>query len=188
MTSYSSASQAYEREHSPTNGIPPSAASPSTSLTAMSDKYRGATVEDLDPPAALSTSPHDQISSALLAAYERDYTHLTVISSSSRSLLGYLSIPRLKAQLKEGTVRESDPVEKAMLRFRRRGHVYKVITMDTPLEELERFFDGELVREDGSVERREKQDFAVVTDASRKFVLGVATRQDLENFVKRRPG
>ncbi|OJD27127.1 hypothetical protein ACJ73_01477 [Blastomyces percursus] len=188
MTSYSSASQAYERERTSAIGIPPSTASASTPLTSMSDKYRGATVEDLDPPAALSTSPHDQISSALLAAYERDYTHLTVISSSSRSLLGYLSIPRLKAQLKEGTVRESDPVEKAMLRFRRRGHVYKIITMDTPLEELEIFFDGELVKEDGCVERREKQDFAVVTDASRKFVLGVATRQDLYNFVKRRPG
>ncbi|EDN07816.1 cystathionine beta-synthase [Histoplasma capsulatum] len=188
MTSYFSASQAYEREHSPTNGIPPSSVSPSISLTSMSDKYRGATVEDLDPPAALSTSPHDRISSALLAAYERDYTHLTVVSSSSRSLIGYLSIPRLKAQLKEGTVTESDPVEKAMLRFRRRGHVYKVITMGTPLEELERFFDGELVRDDSGVERREKQDFAVVTDASRKFVMGVATRQDLENFVKRRPG
>jgi hypothetical protein len=31
------------------------------------------------------------------------------------------------------------------------------------------------------------QEFAVVTDAGRKFVLGVATKQDLEEFVKRRP-
>lgn len=55
--------------------------------------------------------------------------------------------------------------------------------METPLEELERFFEGETV----GGERREKQDFAVVTDASRKFVLGVATKGDLEEFVKRRP-
>jgi len=54
--------------------------------------------------------------------------------------------------------------------------------METPLEELERFFEGEI----GGT-RREKQDFAVVTDASRKFVLGVATKADLEEFVKRRP-
>lgn len=64
--------------------------------------------------------------------------------------------------------------------------------MDTPLEELERFFDGAVVVAGGGEggdngERREKQDFAVVTDASRKFVLGVATREDLEQFVKRRP-
>ncbi|EAS28918.3 cystathionine beta-synthase [Coccidioides immitis RS] len=181
MTSYISASEAYKRERSPTNWVPSSSASQPQS--SWSDKYRGATVEDLDPPPALSTSPHDSISSALLAAYERDYTHLTVISSTSRSLLGYLSIPRLKSLLKDGTVTESDPVEKAMHRFRRKGHVYKVITMDTPLEELERFFEGDM----GGGEKREKQDFAVVTDASRKFVLGVATKEDLEQFVKRRP-
>ncbi|EEP82756.1 conserved hypothetical protein [Uncinocarpus reesii 1704] len=181
MASYISASEAYERERSPTNGAP--TCSSSQSQTPWSDKYRGATVEDLDPPPALSTSPHDSISSALLAAYERDYTHLTVISSTSRSLLGYLNIPRLKSLLQNGAVAESDPVEKAMQRFRRKQHVYKVITMDTPLEELERFFEGEM----GGGEKREKQDFAVVTDASRKFVLGVATKEDLEQFVKRRP-
>jgi hypothetical protein len=115
-----------------------------------------------------------------MSAYERDYTHLTVISEENRALLGYLSIPRLKQLLKEGSVKDSDPVEKAMQKFRRRGRVYKVITMDTPLEVLEAFFVGGV---DGSG----PQDFAVVTDASRKFVLGVATKGDLEEFVKRRP-
>ena len=113
-------------------------------------------------------------------AYEREYTHLTVVSDDTRALLGYLSIPRLKAMLDKGSVRESDYVEHAMQRFRRRGNVYKIITMDTPLEELEGFFDGGI---DGSG----PQDFAVVTDAGRRFVLGVATKWDLEEFVKRRP-
>lgn len=139
-----------------------------------------ATVEDLDPPSALSTKPSDPISRALMSAFERDYTHLTVVSQENRALLGYLSIPRLKQLLKEGKVREDDPVEKAMLKFRRKGSVYKVITMDTPLEELEEFFGG-------GVNGGEPQDFAVVTDASRRFVLGVATKNDLEEFVKRRP-
>jgi hypothetical protein len=76
-------------------------------------------------------------------------------------------------------------VEKAMLKFKRgRGHVYKVITMDTPLEELEAFFDGVAVEGEG---RGEKQEFAVVTDGGRRFVLGVATRPDLEEFMRRRP-
>lgn len=113
-------------------------------------------------------------------AYERDYTHLTVVSEDTRALLGYLNIPRLKELLKNGTVKDSDYVEKAMQKFRRRGNVYKVITMDTPLEELETFFDGGV---NGNV----SQDFAVVTDGSRRFVLGVATKGDLEEFVKRRP-
>ncbi|KAF2270609.1 hypothetical protein CC78DRAFT_528364 [Lojkania enalia] len=143
------------------------------------DKYRGATVEDLDPPPALSVKPSDPISHALMSAYERDYTHLTVISHENRALLGYISIPRLQQLLREGKVHDTDLVEAAMLKFRRRGARYKVITMETPLEELEQFFEGGV---DGSGQ----QEFAVVTDASRKFVLGVATKQDLETFLKRR--
>ncbi|KAL9125574.1 MAG: hypothetical protein Q9217_005239 [Psora testacea] len=139
-----------------------------------------ATVEDLDPPSALSVKPTDSVSTAIMRAYERDYTHLTVVSEDTRALLGYLSIPRLKQLLKEGTVRETDFVEAAMQKFRRKGKVYKVITMNTPLEELEAFFNG-------GVNGSGPQTFAVVTDDSRRFVLGVATKGDLEEFVKRRP-
>jgi len=137
-----------------------------------------ATVEDLEPPPALSCRPTDPISHALMSGLERDYTHLTV-TSENRALLGYISIPRLQQLLKEGKVKENDPVEAAMQKFRRRGTSYKVITLETPLEELEEFFNG-------GVDGLGKQDFAVVTDGSRKFVLGVATKEDLESFVKRR--
>ncbi|KAH6709449.1 hypothetical protein BKA61DRAFT_121109 [Leptodontidium sp. MPI-SDFR-AT-0119] len=144
-------------------------------------RYRGATVEDLDPPSALSCNPTDPISHALLSAFERDYTHLTVVSATNRALLGYLSIPHLQILLKAGKVQETDEVSKAMVKFRRKGRVYKVITMDTPLEELELFFNGGENGEAG------KQEFAVVTDERRRFVLGVATRTDLEEFARRRP-
>ncbi|KAI9828694.1 MAG: hypothetical protein M1832_001797 [Thelocarpon impressellum] len=160
--------------------LPPQSSSAVRSRSPWAQKYRGATVEDLDPPPALSSHPSDSISNALLRAYERDYTHLTVVSRDTRALLGYLNIPRLKQLLQDGSVAESDTVERAMLRFRRRGSVYKVITMDTPLEELEAFFNG-------GVDGTAPQDFAVVTDASRRFVLGVATKADLEEFVRRRP-
>ncbi|KAF1975192.1 hypothetical protein BU23DRAFT_530310 [Bimuria novae-zelandiae CBS 107.79] len=143
------------------------------------NKYRGATVEDLEPPPALSCRPTDPISHALMSGLERDYTHLTVTSESNRALLGYISIPRLQQLLKEGKVKDNDPVEEAMQKFRRKGTRYKVITLQTPLEELEEFFNG-------GVDGIGKQEFAVVTDGSRKFVLGVATREDLEGFVKRR--
>ena len=113
-----------------------------------------------------------------MSGLERDYTHLTV-TSENRALLGYISIPRLQQLLKEHKVQDTDKVEAAMLKFRRKGSTYKVITMETPLEELESFFSG---GPDGT----SPQDFAVVTDASRKFVLGVATKGDLEGFLKRR--
>ncbi|KAG9627828.1 hypothetical protein KCU64_g18121, partial [Aureobasidium melanogenum] len=111
-------------------------------LAKWADKYRGATVEDLDPPPALSTSPSSLISSALMAAYEREYTHLTVVEPETRALVGYLSMPHLKHLLKSGAVRDTDTVDKAMTKFKRKGTKYHVITMDTPLEELEAFYAG----------------------------------------------
>ncbi|KAG0650674.1 hypothetical protein D0Z07_2392 [Hyphodiscus hymeniophilus] len=155
------------------------AASKPTTLSKLAHRYRGATVEDLDPPSALSCNPTDPISHALLSAFERDYTHLTVVSDTTRALLGYLSIPHLRILLDTGKVQESDEVSKAMVKFRRKGRVYKVITMDTPLEELEMFFNGGENGEGG------KQEFAVVTDERRRFVLGVATRGDLEDSEQR---
>ena len=156
----------------------PSSAPPAPSPWA--NKYRGATVEDLDPPPALSTTPTTPISHALMSALERDYTHLTVLSPDNRALLGYMSVPRLRQLLETRQVHDSDLVEKAMVKFQRsKGKGYKVITLETKLEELEAFFEGTV--------GGEKQEFAVVTDPSRRFVLGVATRADLEEFVKRRP-
>lgn len=86
----------------------------------------------------------------------------------------------LQAQLDAGKVKPSDPVSAAMAHFERKGRKYKVISMATPLEELEEFFEG-------GGGGGQKQEFAVVTDEDRRFVLGVATRSDLEEFVKRRP-
>ena len=137
-------------------------------------------MEDLDPPPALSLHASDQISHALSAAFERDYTHLTVVNRSTRALLGYLSIPRLKTLLRENKVGYEDPVRSAMQKFQRKGRAYQVITMETPLEELASFFAQ-------GVEGSGAQDFAVVTDPTRRFVLGVATRNDLEEFARRRP-
>lgn len=83
-------------------------------------------------------------------------------------------------------MREEDPVSGAMQRFARRGRVFRVITLDTPLEELEAFFEGKEAV-DGMTDAARIQDFAIVTDDQRKFVLGVATRHDLDEFVRRRP-
>lgn len=102
------------------------------------------------------------------------------MDGQTRSLLGYVSIPALQAQLDESKVAAEDPISAAMTRFQRRGRKYSVITMDTPLEELEAFFEG-------AQTAGQKQEFAVITDDNRRFVLGVATRADLEEFVKRRP-
>ncbi|KAG7138005.1 hypothetical protein HYQ45_004859 [Verticillium longisporum] len=153
-------------------------------VSKWSSRYRGATVQDLDPPAALSLHPSDPISLALLSAFERDYTHLTITDRHTRALLGYLAIPHLQALLDAGKVGPDDELAKAMVRFQHKGRTYKVITMQTPLEELEAFFEA---GGGNGVGQGERNTFAVVTDEKRRFVLGVATVGDLEEFVKRRP-
>ena len=165
------------------NGMPPDEAEHAATLSTWADKYRGATVADLDLPPALSTSPSTSLASAMLSASSHDYSHLTVLSDNTRSLLGYLSISRLKHLFESKQLGPSDPVSKAMVRFQRGGgNKYQVITMDTELWELEGFFENIGPFATGST-----QDFAVVTDGGRKFVLGVVTRSDLEEFVRRRP-
>ena len=165
------------------NGLPPTEDDKAVRLSAWADKYRGATVADLDLPPALSTSPNISLADALLSASSHDYSHLTVLSENTRSLLGYLSVPKLKQLFESGQLQPSDPVSKAMVKFQRgAGRKYQVITMETELYELEGFFEDV-----GPYATGARQDFAVVTDGGRKFVLGVVTRSDLEEFVKRRP-
>ena len=125
-------------------------------------------------------NPNDTVSFAMMYAFEREYTHLTIVDTETRALMGYIAIPALQAKLERGEVASEDPLSKAMMSFQRKGKKYQVITLDTPLEELEAFFEG---HSSGG----QKQEFAVVSDQDRKFVMGVATRADLEEFVKRRP-
>ncbi len=166
-----------------TNGLPPGEDEVASQLSAWANKYRGATIEDLDLPPALSTSPSTSLAHAMESAGSHDYSFLTVLSDSTRSLLGYLPIPKLKQLFESGHLQPSDPVSKAMLKFQRTaGRKYQVITMETELYELEGFFENI-----GPFAAGASQDFAVVTDGGRKFVLGVVTRGDLEEFVKRRP-
>ncbi|KAJ9615847.1 hypothetical protein H2200_001924 [Cladophialophora chaetospira] len=168
------------------NGLPPAEHEDDTRLSAWANKYRGATVADLDLPPALSTSPNTSLADAMLTATSRDFSHLTVLSDNTRSLLGYLSVAKLKQLFESRQLQPSDPVSKVMVKFQRKRSegraAYKVITMETELYELEGFFE-----DIGPFATGAKQDFAVVTDPNRKFVLGVVTRSDLESFVKRRP-
>ena len=165
------------------NGIPPNEADRNTHLKIWANKYRGASVADLDLPPALSTSPDTSLEEAMLSASSHDYSHLTVLNESTRSLLGYLPISRLKALFESRQLQPSDPVSKSMVQFERGGgRKYIPITMDTELAELEGFFENI-----GPLATGARQDFAVVTDGGRKFVLGVVTRSDLQEFVRRRP-
>ena len=98
------------------------------------------------------------------------------VTSASRSLVGYLDVRSIGS-----ATRPSATVGSAMRRFQRQRPYQgtptrrvddadrSVITPDTDLQTLEAFL--------------REHDFAAVTDASRRFVLGVVTREDLSKCV-----
>ncbi|KAI0341467.1 hypothetical protein BDW22DRAFT_1332682 [Trametopsis cervina] len=136
------------------------------------DKYRGAVVEDLQLSPAFALPSDEAISRAIELAYERDFSQIPVLDRQRRPL-GYIDVSALKAKWEGGEANPDDKVFKYTIKFKREPSVrYVVITPWTPLAELELFLQDKL--------------FALVTDGERKFVLGVATKQDLESFVTRR--
>ncbi|KAI0827038.1 hypothetical protein BC628DRAFT_1370500 [Trametes gibbosa] len=148
--------------------LPPQASSSSP----PSDKYRGAVVEDLQLPPAFALPSGEAIARAIEMAYERDFSHIPVLDQN-RKLLGYIDVASLKARWEAGKANPDDKVAQYMTKFKRTAATpYTIITPSTPLAELEDFLKRNI--------------FAIVTDWDRKFVLGVATSQDLENFVSRR--
>ncbi|WWC66768.1 uncharacterized protein I206_100673 [Kwoniella pini CBS 10737] len=154
-----------DKETTPTANVKPDLAA----------KYRGACVEDLQLPPAFCLSEDAPISHALEAAYEREFDQLPILNDRRRPI-GYLYVPTLKQKFEGGSIKEDDPVSRCITHFplSSKSHPYTVIDPLTPLEELEQFFISA------------GTDFALVTDVERKWVLAVATKDDLETFVKRR--
>ncbi|CAI2164990.1 18984_t:CDS:10 [Funneliformis geosporum] len=142
-----------------------------------SEKYRAASVEDLQLPAAVTIPPNITISHAIELMLEREYSQLPVIDSHKK-LIGYVSLTSLQTYLDAGEAAPKDVVSKWLFSFGGNGtnyskrERYQLITPDTPLSELAKFF--------------EKHSFAVVTDSERKWCLGVATKYDLINFLNHR--
>ncbi|KAJ1965632.1 hypothetical protein GGI12_000628 [Dipsacomyces acuminosporus] len=164
------------------------------------DQYRAASIEDLQLPAAVTVSENDSMAVAINLMLENDFSQVPV-TGQGRKLIGYLTLSAAQALLENGTAQHNMPVKKFMLRFAGRPSVsdtrssnssnntnntnnthngnatisrksYWLITPETPLSELAKFFEVHSV--------------AFVTDASRKFCLGIATKQDLIGFLARR--
>ncbi|KDQ10288.1 hypothetical protein BOTBODRAFT_137025 [Botryobasidium botryosum FD-172 SS1] len=150
----------------------PTSSWPAVAASSPADKYRGAVVEDLQLPPAFALPKTEPTAKAIELAYERDFSYIPVLSAQ-RKPIGYLDVPALKTRWEAGQADPSESILKHMTRFRRApDSPYALITPWTPLEVLEGFLKD--------------NEFALVTDEYRKFVLAVATAHDLENFVSRR--
>ncbi|OMJ26157.1 Cystathionine beta-synthase [Smittium culicis] len=153
--------------------------------SSLVSKYRAASVEDLQLPEAVSVPENTTLSSALSLMFERDFSHLPVIGPN-RKLVGYISRNSVEAAINANP--ESNLIRDHMHVFVNKAdgssrsvngstkiknsNSYQLITPETPLSDLAKFF--------------EKFSIAFVTDYTRKFCLGVVTKQDLLQFIERR--
>ncbi|KAI9504724.1 tryptophan synthase beta subunit-like PLP-dependent enzyme [Coemansia spiralis] len=149
------------------------------------DQYRAASIEDLQLPAAVTVSENDSMGAAIDLMSENDFSQVPV-TGPNRRLIGYLTLSAAQTLIENGTAKYSDSVKQFMLRFAGRPSgngtstsgtlgnrkQYWLITPETTLSELAKFFETHTV--------------AFITDASRKFCLGIATKQDLITFLARR--
>lgn len=175
-----SSSSAFSGPIPPPRSLPVAEPSPATSSQAL--KYRGATVEDLQLSPAVSVPTTATIANALDVAFDHDYEQLPVLSSKNgeRKLVGYLDIKKLRSEVESGKLEKTQGVLNVMVKFggakRKEGSntssTFTLISPETGLGELEAFLAT--------------YPFALVTDASRSFVLAVATRDDLQKYAQRR--
>ncbi|KAF9185524.1 hypothetical protein BGZ51_000602 [Haplosporangium sp. Z 767] len=142
------------------------------------EKYRAASVEELQLPAAVTVPPTATVGYALDLMMTRDFSQLPVLNPTNRKLMGYISLTSLTTLIENGQAQETDLVSKWMYSFMKKSKhggprsTYETITPMTPLSDLAKFF--------------EKHSFAVVTDDDRRWCLGVATKYDLMTFLNRR--
>lgn len=165
--------------------------------------YRGAIIEDLNIPQAISVNPSTSLYDAVAVGYENEFTHLPVIHEETKRLLGVINVEDIKNN--ENKIKNSflSPIVKHyMLWFnttarknyedrmkhgaatsktsttsqilKPRGKKYDILTPYTPLEKLAKFFS-------------QGNYFAVITGADGDFVYGVATPEDLKKYEKSRP-
>ncbi|PWA02234.1 hypothetical protein BB558_001625 [Smittium angustum] len=141
------------------------------------DQYRAASIEDLQLPAAVAIHESSPLSYALELMMERDFSQVPV-TTANRKLVGFISKTHIENLLVSGEASPESPITDYMHKFVDTSvkglgkSSYKLITPETPLVDLAKFFESHSV--------------AFVTDTSRRFCLGVVTKNDLLQFIERR--
>jgi len=81
------------------------------------EKYRAASVEELQLPAAVTVPPTSTVGYALDLMMTREFSQLPVLDPTNRKLMGYISLTALTNLLEEGRAKESDLVSQWMYSF-----------------------------------------------------------------------
>ncbi|KAJ3336426.1 cystathionine beta-synthase [Kappamyces sp. JEL0680] len=130
----------------------------------LSQYPRGAVIEDLQLPEATTIFATESVERARDVMQSRDFSQLPVVNSHRR-VVGLISLDKA---IELGPAHQHDQVVRHMQGFAK-GTKYQVITLDTPLHELDPLF--------------ERTPAVFVTDENGKFPLAVVTKVDVLRFL-----
>ncbi|KAJ1536506.1 hypothetical protein HK096_010288 [Nowakowskiella sp. JEL0078] len=126
------------------------------------NRFRGACIEDLQLPEAVSIPRTCKVDVALDIMISRDFSQLPVIDDQ-RKMVGWITLGALQSNIADASLQDiqNEEISSWMYKFKKSDH-YKVITPSTSLSDLESFWEYNLA--------------AFVTDESGKFPLAVVTK------------
>ncbi|KAI9323032.1 tryptophan synthase beta subunit-like PLP-dependent enzyme [Zopfochytrium polystomum] len=134
-------------------------------------QWKGATIKDLNLPAAVSVPQTTPVRDAIKIMQEKGFDQLPVTATTSAKLVGIIGLGDALSKVASGRATLSDPVTQGMIKFSK-AHTFKEVTAATPLESLDGFFD--------------RNAFAIVTErgaAGEHIVKNVVTKVDLLGFL-----
>ncbi|KAJ3399983.1 hypothetical protein HDV05_001409, partial [Chytridiales sp. JEL 0842] len=135
-------------------------------------QWGGATIKDLHLAQAVTVPSTTSCADAIKIMQEKGFDQLPVTSSlSSKKMVGLVTLGDCLAKIASGRVSLQDPTKKAMFQFTK-AKKFVDVTVDTPLSELEDFFNT--------------NSSAVVTEVNaqgEKVVRSVVTKVDLLAFL-----
>ncbi|RHZ79410.1 hypothetical protein Glove_146g68 [Diversispora epigaea] len=103
-------------------------------------KYRGATIRDLDLKVAITIDAESTCKEAIEILKNQGFNQLPVIDH--HKFVGLVTLGNLLVNISRRGKPVESPVKEVMLRFDRLGRNFEEITVDTPLEKLTKFFEN----------------------------------------------
>ncbi|KAG7663145.1 uncharacterized protein J8A68_003323 [[Candida] subhashii] len=169
--------------------------------------YRGATIEDLNIPPAISVTPSTSLFEAIEIAYENEFTYLPVIHEVNKRLLGVLNVDTLTIdRIKRSFLKPI--VKNYMLWFNqnarekyqqehqegkqepgaaKRSIKTTILKPKTPKGKRYQILTPLTPLEELAEFFNTGTYFAIITNGQGNFVYGVATPQDLMKYENARP-
>ncbi|KAK9716775.1 cystathionine beta-synthase [Basidiobolus ranarum] len=143
----------------------------------QTEKWGGATIRNLNLPAAVTAQPRTTCREALGIMEANHFDQLPVVSDTSR-VVGLVTMGNILSKVDSGKITGEAPVSQVMFKFSTVGKDFLEISVNTPLAEMSRFFENN----SSAIVTERASDLEKISTAELK-VLHVVTKVDLLSWL-----